>query len=623
MNGDYNAPMRKTLTLILVIFAFAASWGQVPKPDSIPYVPLDSLQRAIDMSLATLKMHRADLTFRGDYLEEDPYRLAAIDNYMKEPLKIIDCAGHALDFKDFSEFQYENLTASDSIKLVKPPSLKKIGPDSLLLTDERVLLGSALSSLIERLMGLAENVDPASWPKYNKYSASQRDSLALGWTLLLEEKVEDEFKSVDELDSIAQYEDKWAEKLVTLSDGCQGRGRIVDEFLAILAMLPANSKIVPPLAQHFSINTDYGEIIVGDSSDNHYVGDIFMIIDPGGNDTYDIRFNGVGHQTYIIDFSGNDTYNLPKNRISPYFFGGNMIVDYSGDDIYNGGSFSIGAGLFGASVLWDKQGNDKYFGDTFTEGAGCFGVGIVRDDEGNDSYQGALYAQGFGFVDGIGILLDSNGNDNYFAGGKYKDILRYKDHYLSLSQGFAYGLRPKMSGGIGMLIDKSGNDSYISDIFGQGCGYWYGLGVLADGSGNDQYVSFQYAQGAATHMALGILYDVSGDDNYTAKGVSQGCGHDRAAGILVDLDGTDNYSAYDLSQAAGSANGIGILADIRGNDAYIVRSDQNTQGFGQPRRDYGSIGIFIDFGGKDGYAGGIGHDSSWWSDSKWGVGIDK
>jgi hypothetical protein len=89
------------------------------------------------------------------------------------------------------------------------------------------------------------------------------------------------------------------------------------------------------------------------------------------------------------------------------------------------------------------------------------------------------------------------------------------------------------------------------------------------------------------------------------------------------LNGNDNYIAYDLSQGAGSANGFGFLADIRGNDTYIVRSDKNTQGFGQVRRDYGSIGIFIDRGGKDGYSGGVGRDSTWWSDSNWGVGIDQ
>ncbi|HBC46218.1 MAG TPA: hypothetical protein DEO84_04900, partial [candidate division Zixibacteria bacterium] len=451
----------------------------------------------------------------------------------------------------------------------------------------------------------------------------QQESLAEGFTLLLEENVEDEFRSVDALDSIAQYEDAWAQKLIALANGCRGRGKIVDAYLELLSSSLAGVPDIPKTARRLTINTQYGDIVIGDTTNNKYDGELFAVIDPGGDDTYNLKYAGIGHQTYIIDLVGKDTYNLPQNRISPYFFGSNMIVDMAGDDTYNAGSWTLGAGLFGVGILWDRAGNDRYFGDTFTQGAGCFGVGILRDDGGNDFYQAALYAQGFSFVDGIGILTDSSGNDCYYAGGKYKDILRYKDHYLSLSQGFSYGIRPKMSGGLGLLVDQSGNDIYVADIFGQGASYWYGLGVLADGGGNDQYLAFQYAQGAGTHMTLGILYDISGDDNYTSKGVSQGCGHDRAAGLLIDLNGNDNYVAYDLSQGAGSANGLGFIADIRGNDTYIVRSDKNTQGFGQVRRDYGSVGIFIDRGGKDGYSGGVGRDSTWWSDSKWGVGIDQ
>jgi hypothetical protein len=124
-------------------------------------------------------------------------------------------------------------------------------------------------------------------------------------------------------------------------------------------------------------------------------------------------------------------------------------------------------------------------------------------------------------------------------------------------------------------------------------------------------------------MSIGILYDVAGDDVYSAKGVSQGCGHDRAAGMLIDLDGDDNYNAFDLCQGAGSANGLGILADVRGKDIYVVRSDKNTQGYGNPRRDYGSIGIFLDLAGEDGYSGGLGRDNHWWTYSTWGVGIDE
>ena len=595
------------------------SIGQQATLDSVAYVPLDSLQLAIDMGLLGIKMHRGDLTFRGDYLEEDVYRMREINDLMTKPLSIIDYAGMTLEYYKFADLSNASGAFFSNGSVAKAESES---PKLPLGKQDNARLGNS-AILLNGMMKTARLIDPNRWSGFDGYSRSQLDSIVEGITLLLEENEEDEFRSVDELDSIAQYEDRWASQLLPLLNGCRGRGMVAHDVLDFLEQAFTDRPLVPATAYRFSLLTEYGEIIIGDTTDSHYDGDLFMVIDPGGNDTYDIKLDGVGHQTYLIDFSGNDVYNVPANRVCPYFFGSSVIVDFAGDDAYNAGSYSLGAGIFGVGVLWDKAGDDRYFGDTFTQGVGCFGVGVLRDDGGNDLYQGALFAQGFGFIDGVGILLDSGGNDTYFAGGKYKDILRYKDHYLSLSQGFAYGIRPKMSGGVGLLIDKAGNDTYVSDIFGQGSSYWYGLGVLSDGAGNDQYISFQYAQGAATHMTLGILYDVSGDDVYSAKGVSQGCGHDRAAGILIDLDGNDCYNAYDLSQAAGSANGIGLLADIRGSDAYIVRSDQNTQGFGQARRDYGSVGVFIDLGGRDGYAGGIGRDSTWWTDSKWGVGIDR
>jgi HEAT repeat protein len=207
------------------------------------------------------------------------------------------------------------------------------------------------------------------------------------------------------------------------------------------------------------------------------------------------------------------------------------------------------------------------------------------------------------------------------AGGRYTDEIRYFDHYISLSQGFGFGWRPDASGGIGMLVDRSGNDVYVSDIFGQGSSYWFAVGGLVDYAGNDQYVSYQYAQGAGTHITVAALVDCEGDDNYVSKGVSQGCGHDLAIGLLHDLAGDDNYTCHDLSQAAGNANGIGVLMDDEGDDAYSVRDPNNTHGYGNLRRDYGSVGVFLDCGGSDYYAG-RGADGSWWTGSVHGIGID-
>ena len=621
--------MRLLAVSVLVLCAFLVSSAQEIVPDSVDtfYSPLDSLNAGMNLALKALKMQQGDLTFRGDYLEPDAYRLRFVDDYMKSPLKLIDFAGRDFEFRDICILIgcEPDIFGSPSYLISDKMNPLFTETDDIIISDNlKDAVPKDIYALIRSLFNFAYVSDFRNSVVFNRYSEPEIDSLINGFTILLEENVGDEFLSANELDSLEQYKDLWAEKLAVLSRSCIGRTYLVSDFSVFFGELIENYSVpIPFESKSVLLESPLGQIIIGDTTDNHYSGDLFIVIDPGGDDTYDIEFEGTGHHTYIIDYDGNDTYNMPQNRISPYFFGSNMIIDYAGDDSYNAGSWTLGAGLFGVGVLWDMKGNDRYFGDTFTQGAGCFGVGILRDDEGNDSYQAALYSQGFGFVDGIGVLMDNSGNDNYFAGGKYKDFIRYNDHYLSLSQGFAYGIRPRMSGGVGMLIDKSGNDVYVSDIFGQGASYWYSLGVLADGGGNDQYISFQYAQGSGTHMSLGILYDVSGDDVYSAKGVSQGCGHDRAVGMLIDLDGDDNYNAYDLCQGAGSANGLGILADVRGKDVYIVRSDKNTQGYGNPRREYGSIGIFLDLGGKDGYSGGMGRDNHWWTYSKWGVGIDK
>jgi hypothetical protein len=225
-------------------------------------------------------------------------------------------------------------------------------------------------------------------------------------------------------------------------------------------------------------------------------------------------------------------------------------------------------------------------------------------------------------VQGAGVIYDREGNDTYFAGGKYKDILRYEDRYLSMSQGFAYGLRPTLSGGIGAIVDLKGNDYYTADIFAQACAYWWGLGIIYDSSGNDNYQEYQYGQGTATHMALGCLIDDYGNDVYFGKGLMQGVGHDYSCGLLLDRHGNDTYTAYDLSQGAGSANGAGALIDNEGEDRYFVKNYDNTQGYGNPRRDFGSIGLFIDLGGKDQYDGNGKNNYYWRTKSKWGGGMD-
>lgn len=364
-------------------------------------------------------------------------------------------------------------------------------------------------------------------------------------------------------------------------------------------------------------------IAIGGPGKNIYTGDFDFIIDMGGDDVYNIdKPNGVfeGGFSCIIDLAGNDYYTTSSDfALAGGLFSSSFIFDKEGDDIYESkGAGNLGAAIGGLGLLYDEKGNDTYKGISFSIGAGCFGVGLLVDREGNDFYIANSYSQGFGFTQGVGAIVDNKGNDSYLVDSRSLDIGRYNDHYVSMCQGYGLGLRPFYAGGIGLIIEGEGNDIYNTDIFGQGGAYWYSLGAIVDKAGHDKYNGYQYSQGSGIHLAVGLLKDYDGWDQYQSNGVSQGCGHDFGFGMLWDVKGNDSYSAYSLSQGAGNANGIGILIDESGTDGYLNKYPGNTRGYGNPRREFGSLGIFLDVSGSD-YYSQPGYDSTLINSSTWGV----
>jgi hypothetical protein len=478
-------------------------------------------------------------------------------------------------------------------------------------------------------------------------SEEERRFIALHAAVLLDEEEFDPDKPIDVRDREAEEEETLGDELLRIAGlvdyeeiALAGAviARAVDRAIPMAEADPASlprRHVTTPGESVFEsdlvggdvlnvLETEAGVVILGGPGRTIYRSGAALVIDVGGDDIYQGDVAGALRDlpvSIVLDLAGDDQYVCGPHALGAGFMGVGVLADLEGDDSYSAGDFSLGSGLFGVGVLLDGNGNDSYSGDTCTQGSGAFGIGLHRDEAGNDVFRAALFSQGFGFVRGYGLLHDAGGNDLYFAGGKYTDEIRYFDHFLSLSQGFGFGWRPDASGGTGMLVDESGNDVYVSDIFGQGSSYWFSVGGLVDYAGNDQYVSYQYAQGAGTHITVAALVDCQGDDNYVSKGVSQGCGHDLAIGLLHDLSGDDNYTCHDLSQAAGNANGIGALLDDEGNDAYSVRNPDNTHGYGNLRRDYGSVGVFIDGAGRDSYAG-RGEDGAWWTYSDYGVGVD-
>ncbi|MFC2093794.1 hypothetical protein ACFLSV_07825, partial [Bacteroidota bacterium] len=365
-------------------------------------------------------------------------------------------------------------------------------------------------------------------------------------------------------------------------------------------------------------------IAIGDEGKNIYTGNFDIIIDPGGDDVYSIKGNENFSDNFncIIDLAGNDYYSSNNNfTLAGSVFSSGIILDKEGDDIYKGANVTIGSAICGIGLLYDESGNDTYYANSFSIGAAAFGIGLLIDRNGNDIYSANTYSQGFGMTEGIGAIIDNTGNDSYLINSLSLDIGRYEDHFVSMCQGYGLGMRPYYAGGIGLIIEGGGNDVYNTDIFGQGGAYWYSLGAIVDNSGHDKYNSYQYAQGSGIHLAVGLLKDLDGWDFYSSNGVSQGCGHDYGFGFLYDVKGNDNYSAYSLSQGVGSANGIGILIDESGRDGYLNKEPENTSGYGNPRREYGSLGILLDASGTDFYSVGE-LDNLLINSSTWGVSLD-
>jgi len=595
-----------------------------------------------------LGLRPSDIAFRSDYTEPDSLRLRLIADLMENPLGMKDYvaslrAAHVDGQPDIlAGVLHNDMALEYQTGRGRPyrPNMQEIQDRYTLVYTDLILNG-----LLTKVAAYLDAVFPGSTElTLAGLSAEQRRFLTTELKEVVTMSEEEEFLSVEAIDSLEKLEEGYVEEFVTFATrirkdpivaaGIDCLRDILPDLAALRSTVSSASGSVEKLLQTTGYLPDdiggpeylgrqMGWKISGAGND-YYQGDYHLILDLGGDDVYDLSYDPADpHGVIIIDLAGNDCYRAG----SDYALGSGclsvgLLLDFSGDDRYDARSFGLGSGWFGLGVLYDAGGDDRYDGDTHVEGAGTFGIGLLVDEGGRDVYHGAAYAQGFGFVEGAGLIYEGAGSDVYYAGGKYKDVLRYVDHYLSLSQGFGYGLRPWMSGGLGGIVDLTGNDNYIADIFGQGSSYWWSLGLIYDSSGLDTYNCYQYGQGVGTHMTLGILIDENDNDVYYGRGVMQGCGHDYACGWLLDRNGDDTYIGYDKVQGDGSANGIGLLMDLTGHDRYYCADPSLSQGAGDPRRGFGSIGLFIDLGGHDRYSGN-GRDNYYWKARRhWGGGMD-
>lgn len=602
--------------------------------------PVDEINDALNC----IFIDTSDVSFRPDRVDLDSFRLTLIDDLTLRPLEIPDFLNSRsrllLNTECMPSELLDTMAAWLDLYVVSKVISASPGGDLVEFYPMVHEGGAELLEIAKKAMLLSLNMDRAreltKRALEENLTSPERAFVADTFSTFLLEEEDAVNLTVEQHDSLQKANEVLALGFkdfghkVPLGEIIRAQAQVVVSFEELLQSLERNERMLRALSaeevRRFlpPVRIRGGIVAFGSSADDRYTGPYQLIIDFGGNDDYYVSSDNEARQQIIIDLSGNDRYVAQSDfTLGGALLGCGILADLEGDDYYQAGHFSLGCGIFGCGLLIDESGDDHYVGDICTQGAGAFGIGLLLDGGGNDIYESCLFSQGFGFIKGVGALVDSSGNDEYRAGWKYGDVLRYENHYISLSQGFGYGLRPHFSGGIGLLIDGAGHDTYNADIFGQGASYWFALGGLVDFEGTDRYVAHQYAQGSATHLCLAALIDADGPDLYASKGVSQGCGHDLAYGLLLDCGGDDQYYAYDLSQAAGSANGVGMQIDLAGNDGYLVRARNNTHGYGNPRREYGSIGLLLDLDGSDIYSGYGADDSYWVTDSKWGIGVDK
>jgi len=349
-----------------------------------------------------------------------------------------------------------------------------------------------------------------------------------------------------------------------------------------------------------NLDTPWGAVIVGGRQENDYRQKCLLILDLGGDDSYEIPPSGWPLVSMIIDLEGNDSYKAEEGyALGGALFGLSWLEDHEGNDTYKGASFSLGAAALGVGVLIDFEGEDNYRGGPLSQGMSFFGLGMLADFEGDDSYEVSFGGQAACFAGGAGLLIDLNGDDRYTAGGHYPDW-RTPGATKSFAQGSAAGLRPFGLGGTALLYDRAGADNYEIDYFGQGAGYWGGCGLLVDSRGDDSYKAGRYAQGCGLHTAFGLLADGSGSDCYTLGGVGQGMGEDRAYGVFLEGQGADSYRAGWMARGAGGTGGVGLLLEIHGNDNY-QEAAKAADGYGSRAWELSGLGFLIDCVGDDIY----------------------
>ena len=410
-----------------------------------------------------------------------------------------------------------------------------------------------------------------------------------------------------------------------------------------------------PLVE-WSMETPFGQIVVDTTGRNntYRLKDPLLVLDVGGDDVYEFLPRSDTHRIVVLlDHQGNDRYiaNAPGSDPSAATLGYGILWDTEGDDQYQGTKHAQASALFGEALLVDAGGTNAFIASSHTQAHAIAGIALLLGSSGSDLYSAQAYAQGSAGPEGVATLIEPAGNDQYTLNNSplIKPSAQLPASNSSMGQGAAWGIRGDFidgrstTGGVGILMDMGGNDHYVAQVFAQGAGYQEGLGILVDDGGNNTFDAAWYAMGSAAHRGAGILVKRGiGNDHYRAShSTSIGAAHDFSVGIFLDEGGDEIYELGDLGLGAANDNSFALFVDAKGNDKYqVVETSCRAFGaaklsqWGNLREDVANLGLFMDLGGTDSYAGHCnepGNNTQWETKRVWpqlnlrsevGLGID-
>lgn len=361
--------------------------------------------------------------------------------------------------------------------------------------------------------------------------------------------------------------------------------------------------------------------VVGGSGPNTYdMSVINWVYETGGDDTYrypERDSDALINERIIIDLAGNDTYESESDFAGPGVgaFACGIIDDRAGKDVYRAaGQCALASGLFGIGIILDRAGDDTYDNrgprSGWSLGAGFYGAGLIIDLDGRETYHGEKLVQGIGGPRGFGAIIDRAGDDAYSANGpNFPSAYGTPGVFLSMSQGFGFGIRNYAAGGVGAIYDLAGDDRYDAGEFAQAGAYYFALGILHDAAGRDSYSGARYNQGFSAHQAVGFLIDDAGDDVYRGTtAATQAGAWDQSIAWLIDRAGNDRYTCDGLGQGAASMQALALLIDLSGDDEYAAASATSVQGesgsntYHFDRDKILSFSALLDLGGRDRYS---------------------